>query len=112
MTSHTGAPYQLLALSSAPRDRPAAPCRHLGSYVDLEAGVRARVEDVLRQLAANDGWLIQAQHLIIGPGHDGPATVRCYISGVGADPADDQVPSPHNEPALRDWLLSAHSLSE
>jgi hypothetical protein len=109
MTSHV-APYQLLALGSGRRDQQAAPYRDLGRYGDLETVVRARVEDVLRQLAANDGWLVRVQHLIIGPGHDGPATVRSYISGVGADPADDQVPSPHNEPALRDWLLSAHGM--
>lgn len=109
MTSRGVAPYQLLRVSVARGDEPAAACRNLGRYDDLEAAVRARVEDVLRQLAANDGWLVHAEHLIIGPGEEGPATVHHYISGVGADPADDRVPSPHNEPALRRWLLSAHS---
>ncbi len=109
MTDPT-APYQLLGLSITRTDASFVGWRKLGRYCDLETAVRARVEDVLQQLAANDGWLINAQHLIIGPGHDGPATVHNYVSEIGADPADDRVPTPHNEPALRRWLLSAHSL--
>jgi hypothetical protein len=108
--TNTAAPYQLLALKISRSDASFVAWRRLGRYRDLETAVRARVEDVLQQLAANDGWLINAQHLIIGPGHDGPATVHSYISEVGADPGDDRVPTPHNEPALRRWLLSAHSL--
>jgi hypothetical protein len=101
-------PFQLLALTTVRRSGQPVSWRHLGHYPDLETAVRARIEDVLAQLAVNDGWLLNAQHLIIGPGDDGPATLHCYVSEVGADPSDDKVPSPHNEPALRQWLLSAH----
>jgi hypothetical protein len=102
--------YQLLALRICDTE-PSVPAWHnLGCFADLETAVRARVENVLQQLAANDGWMITSQHLIIGPGHDGPATPHSYVSQVGADPGDDRVPSPHNEPALRRWLLAAHTL--
>lgn len=111
MTSPLEAPvFQLLALTTVRRSGQPVDWRHLGRYPDLETAVRARIEDVLAQLAANDGWLINAQHLVIGPGLDGPGTLHCYVSEIGADPADDRVPSPHNEPALRQWLLSAHCL--
>jgi hypothetical protein len=113
-TSDGGAPprraYQLLALTTVRGGGRPVSWRHLGHHEDLESAVRARIEDVLEQLALNDGWLINAQHLIVGPGVDGPATLHSYVSEVGADPGDDKVPSPHNEPALRHWLLSAHSL--
>ncbi|MCW2586570.1 MAG: hypothetical protein JWN55_2086 [Frankiales bacterium] len=103
-------PFQLLALITVRRSGQPVSWRHLGHYPDLETAVRARVEDVLAQLAVNDGWLVNAQHLVIGPGDDGPATLHCYVSEVGVDPSDEKVPSPHNEPALRRWLLSAHCL--
>ena len=106
----TRGPFQLLALTTVRGAGQPVSWRQLGHHHDLESAVRARVEDVLAQLAANDGWLINAQHLIVGPGADGPSTVHSYVSEVGADPGDDKVPSPHNEAALRHWLLSAHSL--
>lgn len=108
--THRPAPYQLLALKVSDTDPSSLAWHSVGCYADLEAAVRARIEHVLQQLAANDGWLITSQHLIIGPGQEGPATPHTYISKVGADPADDRVPSPHNEPALRRWLLAAHAL--
>lgn len=106
----TSGDFQLLALTTVRGGGRPVSWRHLGRHRDLEAAVRARVEDVLAQLNANDGWLINAQHLIVGPGADGPATLHSYISEVGADPGDDTVPSPHNEAAVRTWLLAAHSL--
>ncbi len=103
--------FQLIALSSANSLEPAVP-RHLGSHPDLESALRRRVEDVLAQLAANDGWLITAQHLVIGPGPDGTPLVCSHVCEIGADPAADCVPDPHNEPAARSWLLAAHGLSQ
>lgn len=102
--------FQLLALTTVRCGGRPVSWRHLGHHPDLESAVRTRIEDVLEQLALNDGWLINAQHLVIGPGVDGPATLHSYVTEVGADPGDDKVPSPHNEPALRQWLLTAHSL--
>ena len=104
-------PYHLLALTTVRGGGRSVAWRLLGHHEDLETAVRARIEDVLEQLALNDGWLINSQHLIVGPGVDGPATLHSYVSEVGADPGDDKVPSPHNEPALRHWLLNAHSLT-
>jgi hypothetical protein len=99
--------YQLIALPDAGRT---GPWRHLGTHPDLESALRARVEDVITQLAANDGWLITCEHFVIGPGPEGPATVFGHVTEIGADPAVDHVPDPHNEAGARRWLLSAHRL--
>jgi hypothetical protein len=107
-----GRPYLLLALTTVRGAGRPVDWRHLGHHADLETAVRARIDDVLEQLARNDGWLINSQHVIVGPGVDGPATVHSYASEVGADPSDDKVPDPHNEAALRHWLLMAHSLTD
>jgi hypothetical protein len=102
--------FQLIALSWPDAGAPTTP-RHLGTHPDLDTALRARVDHVLTQLAANDGWLITAQHLVIGPGPDGTPVVCSYVTEIGADPADDRIPDPHNEPAARGWLLAAHGLS-
>lgn len=103
------ASFQLIALSTG-NPAQAVP-RHLGTHPDLESALRRRVEDVLTQLAANDGWLITAQHLVIGPGPDGTPVVSSHVTEIGADPADERVPDGNNEPAARGWLLAAHGLS-
>lgn len=104
--------YQLIALTHARAADRSVGWRHLGHHPHLEAALRARVEDVLAQLAANDGWLISAEHLIIGAGPDGPATVFGHVTEIGADPASDRIPDPHNEAGARAWLLAAHRLSD
>ena len=109
MTIADPAPYRLFAVTTVGAESGPVGWRYRGHYADLQAAVLARVEDVLAQLAASDGWLINTEHLIIGPGHDGPATLHLYVTELGADPDSDRVPSPHNEPAMRRWLLSAHS---
>lgn len=111
MTNATPARYQLFAVTTVGAASGPVGWRYRGDYADLESAIRARVEDVLAQLASNDGWLINAEHLILGPGHDGPATRHTYVTELGADPASDRVPNPHNEPAMRRWLLAAHALS-
>lgn len=112
-TDPHGLPYQLIALGAADdrargQDRP--PWQHLGRYADLESVLRARVEDVLGQLEGNDGWLVQTEHLVIGPGRDGPATVSSCVSSVGADPHSELVPGAFNRDAVRGWLLAAHGV--
>ena len=104
------APYRLFAVTTVGAASGPVGWRYRGDYADLESAIRARVEDVLAQLATNDGWLINAEHLILGPGHDGPTTMHMFVTELGADPGSDRVPSPHNEPAMRRWLLAAHAL--
>ena len=103
-------PFQLIALTPAPVGRAAGGWRDLGRYQDQESALRARVEDVLAQLANNDGWLVTAEHLLIGPGSDGQTTVAGHVTQLGADPASDRVPDPYDEPATRRWLLAAYQL--
>src|SRR4051794_7301207 len=100
--------YQLIALNRAGDNEPALAWRHLGHYPALDKALRARVDDVLAQLAANDGWLVTVEHLVIGPGADGPATVHGHITELGADPAEDRVPDPYDEAGARRWLMAAH----
>ncbi|MCW2599479.1 MAG: hypothetical protein JWM02_1308 [Frankiales bacterium] len=104
----TALPYEVIALSD--RFAPGA-WRSVGHYPDLDQAVRARIEDVLQQLQGNDGWLVTAEHLVIGPGQDGPATVHCCMTEIGADPASNRIPDPFNLDATRSWLLAAHGLT-
>ena len=99
--------YQLVALASSGG---IGGWRRLGAFPDLDSALRAQVEDVLAQLAANDGWLVTCEHLIIGPGPDGTPRVASAITEVGADPASDRVPAPYDEVDTRRWLLAAASL--
>jgi hypothetical protein len=99
--------YQLVALAP---DGAVGGWRRVGSYHDLDSTLRAHVEDVLDQLAANDGWLVCREYLIIGPGPDGRMRVTSAVTEIGADPHSDRVPDPYDEPATRRWLLAAASL--
>lgn len=103
-----GLPYEVIAISS--RLAPGS-WRSVGHYADLDQAIRARIEDVLAQLLSNDGWLVTSEHLVIGPGIDGPATVHCCMTEIGADPASNRVPDPFNLDATRGWLLAAHGLT-
>jgi hypothetical protein len=102
--------YQLIALGRPLAGEPTLAWRHLGHYPALDEALRGRVDDVLAQLAANDGWLVTVEHLVIGPGPDGPATVLGHITEIGADPAEDRVPDPYDEAGARRWLMAAHDL--
>lgn len=109
----TGAPYQLVALDAPVSGHPQrkALWRDLGTFPDLTGALRARVDDVLEQLAANDGWLVEVEHLLIGPDPDGSVTVRSCLSSVGADPHSEHVPEPFEPGKVRDWLLASHGLT-
>jgi len=102
----TDLPYEVLALGSGA----GASWRRVGRYQDLDAALAARVEDVLAQLQANDGWVVFTEHLVIGPGPAGPASVHSYATRVGAERTSDRVPDPANLDDSRRWLLAAHDL--
>jgi hypothetical protein len=99
--------YQLVALAP---DGAVGGWRRVGSYPDLDSALRAQVDDVVAQLAGNDGWLVTCEHLIIGPGPDGAVRVAGAVTELGADPASDRVPAPYDELDTRRWLLSAACL--
>lgn len=84
--------------------------QRLGDFPDLDSTLRAQVDDVMAQLAANDGWLVTCEYLVIGPGPDGTTRVTSAVSQVGADPSSDRVPAPYDERDTRRWLLAAAGL--
>ena len=97
--------YQLHAVSSDDH-------LHLvGAYDDYRIALRARVDDVLARLERNDGWWTRIEHVIIGPGLDGPQTRHELCTELGVDPADGRVPTRADLWDARDWLLFAHDLS-
>lgn len=108
-TVESGRNVQLVALAP---DGATSRWRDLGSYPDLDSALLARVEDVLAQLAANDGWLLTCEHLVISPGTGDQPNVSSHVTQLGADPASDRIPEPHNEPELRRWLLAASGLQQ
>lgn len=106
-SSHEGGGYQLVALASGGA---IGGWQRLGAFPDLDILLRAQVDDVMAQLAANDGWLITCEYLVIGPGPDGVTRVTSAVSQVGADPSSDRVPAPYDERDTRRWLLAAAGL--
>lgn len=85
--------------------------RLVGRYGDFDTAVAARIEDVLSQLEANDGWLITADHLIIGPDLDGSIGMWPQTSSLGADPGSDRIPDPYDRASWRQWLQQTHQAS-
>jgi hypothetical protein len=82
----------------------------VGEYGDYAGALQARVNHVLDQLRGNDGWWTHAEHLIVGPGIDGPTTHYPMCTELGVDPADGRVPNEHDIDDARTWLLFAHEL--
>ena len=105
-TTETDRPYEVLAVGDGPREA----WRRVGRYPDLETALIARVQDILTLLEANDGWMVFAEHLVIGPGPAGPVSVYGYATEIGADPTSNRVPDPFNLEGSRRWLLAAHDL--
>ena len=107
-TSAAALPYEVVALLLD--DQGQCGWRRLGRYPHLHAAVTARVADVMRQLTGNDGWLVRAEHFIIGPGPDGPATLVSCLTEIGADPASHRGAEAFDATATESWLLAAHGL--
>jgi hypothetical protein len=104
-------PFTLIAMTSPSAIEARTRCRRVGQFASLEAAIQGRVDDVLEQLAANDGWLVTAEHVIVGPGHDTRAEVYTYVTQVGSDPDSERVPLPYDPGATRRWLLATHQLT-
>ena len=83
--------------------------RLVGRYEDFDAAIEGRIEDVLTQLDANDGWLTRSDHLVlVGPDLDGSAGVWPQTTSLGADPSSDRIPAPYDRDGWRQWLLQTH----
>ena len=85
--------------------------RLLGDYDDYPAALYARVDDVLVQLERNDGWWTRVEHVIVGPGLDGPDSRHELCTELGVDPADGRVPTSADLQDARAWLWFAHDLA-
>jgi len=96
--------YQLHAVAGDDR------LRLLGEYNDYRSALHARVDDVLAQLERNDGWWTRIEHVIVGPGLEGPDSRHELCTELGVDPADGRVPTSADLREARDWLLFAHDL--
>ena len=80
----------------------------VGRYEDFDAAIEGRIDDVLMQLEAHDGWLTTCEHLIVGPDLDGSVGVWPQTTSLGADPSSDRIPDPYDRDAWRQWLLQTH----
>lgn len=94
-------PYELLELRTSEQD---ASLRPVGRYRTYEDALQARDEDVLRELAARGGWYTLIEHVIVGPGLQGPRTVHRHATALGVDPATGRVPDPEDLDDARRWL--------
>lgn len=83
--------------------------RRVGRYPTYRSALQARVEDVLAVLMANDGRRVRAEHLVIGPGVAGPATVSGCCTDLGAELSPGRL-EPADIERTRAWLMQAHGL--
>jgi hypothetical protein len=89
---------------------PGTGVRTIGRYADYDTAAAAQIEDTLRQLENNDGWLTTCEHLIVGPDLDGSISSWPYLVSLGADPASDHVPAPYDRDDWKQWLEQTHQL--
>ena len=73
-------PYELRAV---PPTDAGSPLRVIGRYQTYEEASWARDEDVLDQLAVLGGWYALIEHVIVGPGLQGPRTVHRHATALG-----------------------------
>lgn len=95
-------PYQLIRLAGA-GDR-----QLVGDYDTYSVALRARRDDVIDQLAANDGWWLRVEHIIVGPGVLGATTEHPFCTELGVDPAGGALPTPLDLDDARQWLANLH----
>jgi hypothetical protein len=103
MSHDDHAPYELLAVPAGDGE---APLRLIGRYRTYDEALGDRDEDVIEQLAARGGWYTLIEHVIVGPGLEGPRTVHRHATALGVDPAAGRVPSPDDLDDSRQWLAA------
>jgi len=84
--------------------------RLIGRYPDYRSAVRARVHDVLHQLRRNGGSWTRVEHLIVGPGVDGPRTPHPFCTELGVDTSAGREPTDKDFEEDQRWLYAAHEL--
>lgn len=94
--------YELIAIAAG-GDR-----RRLGTYPTYAEAVRARGDDVFAQLRDAAGWWTRAEHVIVGPGLDGPDTEHGFCTELGVDSDGVNPPAPADLLDARQWLDSLH----
>jgi hypothetical protein len=77
-------------------------------HEDYDDAVAARGRDVLTQLAAQGGWWTRVEHVIVGPGDDGPDTDHAFCTELGVDPDRDQAPTAADMQDAHAWLEALH----
>lgn len=103
MRHEAQAPYELLALPAGAEE---AGLRRIGCYRTYDEALRARDEDVVKQLAARGGWYTLIEHMIVRPGLQGPRIVHRHATALGVDPAAGRVPSSDDLDDARQWLAA------
>ena len=99
--------YELMLVEDDDETRTA-----IGSYPDYPTAVRARVEDVLKRLRRNGGWWTRVEHVIVGPGVDGPQTCHPFCTELGVDRCGGRQPTKADFEDERRWLMAAHELDQ
>ncbi len=94
--------YRLIRLTGCP------PNRFVGEYPTYAEALAARGSDTFTELVANDGWWLRIEHVIVGPGLDGPATVHPFCTELGVDPHRTVGPTPDDLVDAHGWLTALH----
>ena len=82
--------------------------RSVGTYPDYADAVRARGDDAFAQLRDQDGWWTRAEHVIVGPGLDGPSTEHGFCTEFGVDRDRTAAPTIDELLDAREWLHALH----
>ena len=82
--------------------------RHLATFDDYDNAVAARGRDVLAQLVAQGGWWTRVEHVIVGPGFDGPRTEHGFCTELGVDPERHHAPNRADLADAKEWLDALH----
>jgi len=80
----------------------------IGEYETYTAALRARMNDVLDALDANNGWWLRVEHVIVGPGLLGATTEHPFCTELGVDPACGTLPTRVDLDEARRWLDALH----
>jgi hypothetical protein len=83
--------------------------RHLiGDYGTYGAALTARCDDVLAELRGNGGWWTRAEHVIVGPGLEGPRTEHGLCTELGVDRDRTDPPAAADLVDAEQWLVPLH----
>ena len=96
--------YELLRIDGDVREP-------LGEYDNYAEALSARCQDVLALLRDHDGWWTRAEHVIVGPGLDGPCTEHGLCTEIGVDRDRHEPPTADDLIDAEEWLTPLHMSS-